>query len=129
MSHRLGSQLWRFGLVGGIQLLADWACFVALSALGADVVLANLIGRVSGASLGYWLNGRYTFARQGAPQLGKRQLLRFLLFWLLMSGLSTLAVDLLDQAHGLYWAWLGKPLIDATLAAIGFVAARWWIYR
>jgi hypothetical protein len=46
-----------------------------------------------------------------------------------MSGLSTLAVDLLDQAHGLYWAWLGKPLIDATLAAIGFVAARWWIYR
>ena len=46
-----------------------------------------------------------------------------------MSVLSTLAVMGLDQLHGLHAAWLGKPLVDAVLAALGFLAAKYWIYR
>ncbi|GGA66919.1 membrane protein [Arenimonas soli] len=119
-----------FGLVGGLQLLLDWACFVALTALGVAVLPANLVGRVAGASLGFWANGRFTFARPGeAPRLGRRRLLRFVLFWLAMTALSTLAVMGLDQAHSLQAAWLGKPLVDAVLAALGFLAAKYWIYR
>ncbi|KFN49402.1 hypothetical protein N790_05330 [Arenimonas malthae CC-JY-1] len=119
-----------FGLVGGLQLLADWACFVALTALGVPVVPANLAGRVAGASLGFWANGRYTFARPGEPpRLGRRRLARYLAFWLAMSVLSTVAVMGLDAMRGLHAAWLGKPLVDAALAALGFVAAKYWIYR
>ena len=119
-----------FGLVGGLQLLLDWACFVALTALGVAVLPANLVGRVAGASLGFWANGRFTFAKPGEPpRLGRRRLLRYVLFWLAMSVLSTLAVMGLDQLHGLYAAWLGKPLVDAALAAMGFLAAKYWIYR
>ena len=119
-----------FGLVGGLQLLLDWACFVALTALGVAVLPANLVGRVAGASLGFWANGRFTFAKPGAPpRLGRRRLLRYVLFWLAMSVLSTLAVMGLDQLHGLHAAWLGKPLVDAVLAAMGFLAAKYWIYR
>ena len=119
-----------FGLVGGLQLLLDWACFVALTALGVAVPPANLAGRVAGAGLGFWANGRFTFARPGeAPRLGRRRLLRFVLFWLAMTALSTLAVMGLDQTHSLQAAWLGKPLVDAVLAALGFLAAKFWIYR
>ena len=119
-----------FGLVGGLQLLLDWACFVALTALGVAVLPANLVGRVAGASLGFWANGRFTFAKPGEPpRLGRRRLLRYVLFWLAMSVLSTLAVMGLDQLHGLHAAWLGKPLVDAVLAAMGFLAAKYWIYR
>lgn len=119
-----------FGLVGGLQLLLDWACFVALTALGVAVLPANLVGRVAGASLGFWANGRFTFAKPGEPpRLGRRRLLRYVLFWLAMSALSTLAVMGLDQLHGLHAAWLGKPLVDALLAAMGFLAAKYWIYR
>ena len=119
-----------FGLVGGLQLLLDWACFVALTALGVAVLPANLVGRVAGASLGFWANGRFTFAKPGEPpRLGRRRLLRYVLFWLAMSALSTLAVMGLDQLHGLHAAWLGKPLVDAVLAAMGFLAAKYWIYR
>ncbi|WP_339828887.1 GtrA family protein [uncultured Arenimonas sp.] len=119
-----------FGLVGGLQLLLDWACFVALTALGVAVLPANLVGRVAGASLGFWANGRFTFAKPGEPpRLGRRRLLRYVLFWLAMSVLSTLAVMGLDQLHGLHAAWLGKPLVDAVLAALGFLAAKYWIYR
>lgn len=119
-----------FGLVGGLQLLLDWACFVALTALGVAVLPANLVGRIAGASLGFWANGRFTFAKPGEPpRLGRRRLLRYVLFWLAMSALSTLAVMGLDQLHGLHAAWLGKPLVDAVLAAMGFLAAKYWIYR
>ncbi len=119
-----------FGLVGGLQLLLDWACFVALTAIGVAVPPANLAGRIAGASLGFWANGRFTFSRPGEPpRLGRRRLLRFVLFWLAMTAISTLAVMGLDKMHGLHAAWLGKPLVDAALAGLGFLAAKYWIYR
>lgn len=123
-------QVVAFGLVGGLQLALDWASFVALTALGVPVLPANLAGRVAGASFGYWANGRFTFAKPGeAPRLGRRHLRRYLLFWLAMSALSTLAVMGLEQWQGLHAAWLGKPLVDGVLAALGFLAAKYWIYR
>jgi putative flippase GtrA len=123
-------QVLAFGLVGGLQLVLDWASFVALTGLGVAVLPANLVGRIAGASLGYWANGRFTFSKPGeALRLGGRQLLRYVLFWLAMSALSTLAVMGLDRLHGLQAAWLGKPLVDGVLAALGFLAAKYWIYR
>ncbi|WP_374601273.1 GtrA family protein [Arenimonas sp.] len=119
-----------FGVVGGLQLLLDWACFVALTALGLMVPAANLAGRIAGAGLGFWANGRFTFARPGEPpRLGRRRLLRFVFFWLAMTAISTLAVTGLDQLRGLHAAWLGKPVVDAALAGLGFLAAKYWIYR
>jgi putative flippase GtrA len=122
-------QLVSYGLVGGLQLLLDWACFVALTAAGVAVVPANLAGRVAGASLGFWLNGRYTFARGGKPMLSRRHALRFVAFWLATTAASTLAIQAIDAREGLQAAWLLKPLVEALLAALGFLAARYWIYR
>jgi len=122
-------QLVAYGLVGGLQLLVDWACFVSLTALGVAVVPANLAGRIAGASLGFWLNGRITFARSGVPTLARRNALRFLVFWLAATAASTLAMQTVDAREGLQAAWLLKPLVEALLAGVGFVAARHWIYR
>ena len=122
-------QLVSYGLVGGLQLLLDWACFVSLTAAGMAVVPANLAGRIAGASLGFWLNGRVTFARAGQPVLARRNLLRFLAFWIATTAASTLAMHAIDAREGLATAWLLKPLVEALLAALGFLAARHWIYR
>ena len=119
-----------YGLVGGLQLFADWLCFVALTSIGLAVVPANILGRVVGASLGFWLNGRFTFAKAGerAP-LGRSQLLKFTLGWLINAVLSTLAVWALADARGLMAAWMGKLLIDGALAALGFAMSKYWIFR
>lgn len=122
-------QLVSYGVVGGLQLLLDWACFVSLTAAGMAVVPANLAGRIAGASLGFWLNGRYTFARSGEATLARRNALRFLAFWVATTAASTLAMQAIDAREGLQAAWLLKPLVEALLAALGFVAARYWIYR
>lgn len=118
-----------FGAVGGLQLLLDWGCFVALTALGVPVVPANLAGRVAGASMGYWLNGRYTFSDDGAARLGRRRAARFVVFWIATTLLSTWAMQAIDGHQGLEAAWLGKPLVDGLLAGLGFLVSKYWIYR
>ena len=124
-----GRQLLAYGLVGGLQLLLDWGVFFTLTSLGAAVVPANLAGRVAGACVGFWLNGRYTFAGPGAPAPGRRQAMRFTALWLATTAASTLAMHAIDAQQGLQAAWLLKPLVEAALAAVGFLAAPLWIYR
>ena len=60
----------RFILIGLVQLGVDWAVFVGATALGVPTVPANVLGRVCGMLLGFWLNGRYTFAADGDHRLG-----------------------------------------------------------
>ena len=128
-----GKRLAREGLsylvVGLIQLVLDWGCFVGLSALGMPVAGANIIGRIAGATLGFQLNGAYTFAEAGVPKTGGAHLWRFVAAWVLNALLSTLGVVLIERTHGLGWAWASKPVLDVALAGVGFVLSKYWIYR
>ena len=123
---RQGSQ---YLVIGLLQLLLDWCLFVSLSWLGLQVVMANIIGRTGGALLGFWLNGRWTFAEQGRPQLGWRRLVRFLIVWSLLTLASTTLVQLAARHFGLELAWLAKPTVEGALAVIGFFLWRHVVYR
>jgi len=126
----LGQQIASYGVFGAIQLLIDWAVFVALSALGGGVVMANVTGRVAGAVFGYWANGRWTFRdHSGRHRISGQSMRRFLLLWGAMAALSTFAVSQIDAALGLHWAWIGKPVVDLGLAVLAFVVSRRWVYR
>src|SRR5262245_42190887 len=106
-------------VVGLLQIGVDWAMFVALTALGLPVAPANVLGRIGGATLGFWLNGRYTFAGADTA-VGRRQFVRFVLMWLATTAASTWGVSHVEHAVGLRWAWLAKPIIDLCLAGAGF---------
>jgi len=126
----LSRQLLLFLLVGAAQVALDWAVFVALTHAGVAVAVGNVIGRICGACLGYWLNGRYTFAgSDGRPRLGPVQLRRFITAWLLLTALSTLLVWMVAGRFSLQMAWLAKPAVEALIAVIGFVVWRQWVYR
>lgn len=114
--------------IGALQWLLDWAVMVALSQVGVPVRHANVAGRICGALLGYWLNGKITFAGEGSA-LGRVQLQRFVLMWLGTTLASTWAIGAIDDRLGLQWAWLAKPLVEASLAVIGFFLSRNWVYR
>lgn len=115
-------------LIGLLQYVVDWGVMVGLSHLGLTVELANVAGRVSGAALGFWLNGRITFAGEGTA-LGRRQLMRFVLLWLFTTAVSTWAIGAIADAAGLRWAWLAKPGVEAALAGMSFLVSRHWVYR
>jgi putative flippase GtrA len=125
----LSRQIFLFLVVGAVQLALDSGVFIGLSALGLPVVPANVAGRLAGASLGYWLNGRYTFADDGKPRLSGRHLGRFLIAWSLLTALSSALLYVIEARSNLHTAWLAKPLLEAFNAAIGFVVWRQWVYR
>lgn len=116
-------------LVGVLQLLLDWVVFVGLTWLGATVVVGNLAGRVAGALLGFWLNGRLTFAQAGASRLGWHRFWRFVAVWLLLTAASTLLVAWVDARLGLQLAWAAKPLVEGGLAVVAFFLWRHVVYR
>jgi len=117
-------------IIGVLQLLLDWAVFVLVTAAGLPVVQGNLAGRVAGMLLGFWLNGRITFATaDGEQRLGWRRFARFLPLWLLLTTASTLLVSSADHALGLQYAWLAKPLVEGSLAVISFLLLRHVVYR
>jgi putative flippase GtrA len=118
----------RFILVGLAQGLLDWSVMVALSHLGLAIAFANVAGRISGALLGYWLNGSITFARNG-QRPGWRQFGRYVVLWCGSTVLSTAALSLIDVHFGLRGAWLAKPLVDGVLSIGSFLASRHWVYR
>jgi len=121
----------RFIVAGAVQLLLDWAVFVALTALGAPAAPANLCGRLAGALLGFVLHGRYTFADAAAHRAGtgRRRFLRYAVAWLAMTALSTWLVTLAVQQAGLHAAWLAKPVVEAGMAVLAFFVWRQWVYR
>ena len=119
----------RHYLAIGIGLwLVDWGVMVVLSHLGLPIEPANVAGRISGAVLGFWLNGRITFASDGNG-MGRRQFGRFVLMWLLTTAASTWALGSIDDAVGLKWAWVAKPAVELVLGGIGFMLSRHWVYR
>lgn len=127
---RLTREAALFALVGGVQLGVDWLTFVVLTWLEVDVTVANIAGRMIGALLGFWLNARYTFQVE-VRNTGHRfaQIARFVAGWCITAVLSTVAVFLIERHLGLHAAWIGKMLVDASIAALGFVLSKYWIFR
>ncbi len=124
----LGRHARHYLLIGGIQWLIDWGVLVLLTHLGMAVVPANILGRVAGALLGYWLNGKLTFAGEDTA-IGRTQLLRYVAMWLCTTVISTWSLGWIDAAVGLKWAWLAKPAVEGLLGVFGFLLSRHWVYR
>jgi putative flippase GtrA len=118
----------RYLIIGGVQWLVDWGVMVGLSHFGMRVEPANIVGRISGALLGYWLNGKVTFAGDDTA-LGRTQLQRFVLMWLCTTAVSTWSLGAIDEHIGLKWAWLAKPGVELILGVIGFLLSRHWVYK
>ena len=117
-----------YAAVGLLQWAVEYAVMLSLSQWVMPVAPANVAGRISGALLGFWLNGKWTFAGDG-HHLGTRAARRFLVMWLVLTTLNTVAVDMVDHYAGLATAQSLKPLADVLCAGLGFMASRHWVYR
>ena len=51
-----------YAAIGLVQWLVEYGLMVVLSRWVMPVEPANVIGRLAGAVLGFWLNGKWTFA-------------------------------------------------------------------
>ena len=116
-----------YAAIGLLQWLVEYALMVALSEWVMPVEPANVIGRLAGATLGFWLNGKWTFAADDT-HVGRLALLRFVLMWLVLTLLNTWLVGAIDAHFGLRQAQLFKPAVDLLSGGIGFLLSRHWVY-
>ena len=114
--------------IGVLQWVVEYGLMLALSEWVMPVEPANVIGRLCGAVLGFWLNGKWTFAGDGT-HVGRRALLRFVLMWLVLTLLNTWIVGAIDEHFGLRKAQLLKPAVDMLSGGLGFLLSRHWVYR
>jgi putative flippase GtrA len=114
--------------IGLLQWLVDWGVVVGLTHFGLPVAPANVIGRITGALIGFWLNGKLTFA-DDRNTVGATQFQRFMIMWVSTTLFSTWALTQIDDVLGLRWVWVAKPAIELALGAVGFVLSRYWIYK
>ncbi len=124
----LGRHARGYLIIGIVQWLVDWGVLVALSGWGMPIKPANVLGRVAGACLGYWLNGKLTFSGDDTV-VGRKQLVRFVLMWIGTTIVSTWSMGMIDHHLGLQWAWLAKPGVEGVLGVTGFLLSRHWVYK
>ena len=117
-----------YALSGLLQWALEYTLVLALSHWLLPIAAANVIGRVCGALLGFWINGRWTFVGED-HQTGRRAASRFLLTWCALTVVNTACVGAVAHISGLRSAQMSKPVFDLATAAMGFLLSRHWIYR
>ena len=117
-----------YAAIGLVQWLVEYGVMLALSEWVMPVAPANVIGRVCGALIGFWLNGKWTFAGEDT-HVGRHAFARFVAMWLGLTAINTWIVHALDAHLGLRMAQLLKPGADVLTGAAGFWLSRHWVYK
>ena len=117
-----------YAVIGLLQWVVEYGLMLALSEWVMPVEPANVAGRVAGACMGFWLNGKWTFAGEGT-HMGRRAQVRFVLMWLLLTVLNTWLVGAIDEHYSLRRAQALKPALDVLCGVIGFLLSRHWVYN
>ena len=92
-------QLLRYGLVGGIVYGSDFTAFaVTLWLSGSMYLTANIIGKITGAAVGFVLHRQFTFSWEQKDGLARQALLYTGLLLANIAGSSMLLWLLVDVA-------------------------------
>lgn len=124
------SQLFFFGMVGGVQYLVDVGTFSLLWKLSGWVAGCNVAARLLAAVCGYTLNSRFTFRSASAPEVAHARRRRFIVAWLLMTAVSTLCITLLSEVaeEDTSTVIFFKAGLEAVMAVCGFLLCKLWVF-
>lgn len=128
MNQSLFHQMARYGVVGLIVLLCDFATYAALTGFSPTTYLeANLVGKAAGAAVGFLLHRHFTFSWEQKHKPGKQLLSYIGLMLFNLAASSALLWFLVDQAG--MGKLLAKPFVDIVVIATSFLVSRLWIYK
>jgi putative flippase GtrA len=118
-----------FFLFGILQFAVDSSIYTILSAVGLNLVLANIISRGSAALLGYFINGRYTFNKDPSAST----FFKFCIYWLIMTALSSsilwAATEIYRGMENVVFTFVSKILVELLLFFISFILAKKMVFN
>jgi len=121
-----GTQLVRFCVVGALCYLTGMATLLSLCELGGYHYLVGYLGAfLVTNTLGYLLNGRFTFAA-GSPRRGS--MARYMFVNIALLTINTLALMLLVEVFHL-WYVAATVVLAAINIPVSFIAHRTVSYQ
>jgi putative flippase GtrA len=121
-----GVQLVRFCVVGALCYLTGMATLLSLCELGGFHYIVGYLGAfLVTNTLGYLLNGRFTFAA-GSPE--RASMARYMLVNIALLTINTLALMLLVEIFH-FWYVAATLLLAAMNIPVSFIAHRTVSYR
>jgi len=117
-----------FTAIGVVLMGIDTGVFILLHWAGVALLPANVSSRVLAALASFYLNGRFSFAGHGEARPQALRLGRYVVWWLLMTAISTAVLWACNQAFGESSVYAAKPVVEFVLAVIAFFVSRHWIY-
>lgn len=128
MSGALVRQGGRYLLAGAIVYLADLLTFAVIAHLAPSAYLwANLLGKSTGAALGFVLHKRFTFAG-GQRDRTDRQAASYALLLMFNLALSSALLWVAVEQLGIR-DLPARILVDGVVILISFLGMRLWVYR
>lgn len=122
---KLGGQLLRFLLVGGLAVAIDGSIYFALTqAVQADPVWAKRVSYVTGALWGFFANKYFTFRQSG---FDIREPLLFVLVYVFGWFCNSLVHDV--TLSGLHRPWLSFLAATGVSTCTNFVGQKWLVFR
>jgi len=119
-------QLLRFCAVGGLCYVVGMVVLIGLCELaGVHYVVAYLAAFLATNTLGFLLNGRFTFASANIEQAS---MLRYILVNISLLVFNTLALSLLVEVFHV-WYVAATALLAAVNTPVSFFAHRVFSYR
>ena len=99
------AQIFRYGLVGIVSNLIVYLVYLLITYYGVSPRTTMSILYITGATVGFWGNRRWTFAHKGSIfYAGTKYIITHLLGYLLNLSILILFVDRLGYAHQLVQA-------------------------
>lgn len=121
-----GAQLMRFCVVGALCYLSGMAVLLSMCELGGfHYVVGYLSAFLVTNTLGYLLNGRFTF---GATETSKSAMMRYMTVNVVLLTVNTLSLMLLVEVFHM-WYVAATVLLAAINIPISFFAHRTVSYR
>jgi putative flippase GtrA len=126
---RISAETLSYLAIGALQFLIDIVIFFALVHYQLlEVGVANVASRLLAATLGFWLNHKYTFAGTGREVAGRW--LRFWCWWWSATFLGSFLLNcterVVDEDVILV---VTKLAIEVCLVFLTFQVFRRWVYR
>ena len=135
--QKYGLQFIRFGCVGAVNTLVDYAVYwLSNQLLGESVLLgeknyliAQLLGFIAGTLNAYFMNGKFVFGQKDRTRRkGKKELARSFIGYGSTFALSEVLLFVLVSRMGLN-KYLAKLMILCVTIPLNFIINRFWIFK
>lgn len=125
LPDKIYARMGAFSLVGAANTLAGVTVIVMAGLIGANAILANVLGYGTGLIISFTLNSRFTFQGRVVNRFTALRFLGAFVFSFLINLGAVYFTTVIVGFHGLLASLVGVPLFTG----IFYVLCEYWVFR